>query len=63
MQNVHIDIISDVVCPWCYLGQRRLKLALDEVKGEVSADIAWKPFQLEPNAPPEGFDTFEYLSR
>ena len=63
MQNVHIDIISDVVCPWCYLGQRRLKLALDEVQGEVSADIAWKPFQLEPNAPPEGFDTFEYLSR
>lgn len=63
VQHIHIDIVSDVVCPWCYLGQRRLKLALDEVKDVVSADVTWKPFQLEPNAPPEGFDTFEYLSR
>ena len=63
MQNIHIDIISDVVCPWCYLGQKRLSLALDEVKDVVAADISWKPYQLEPNAPSEGFDTFEYLSR
>lgn len=63
MQHIQIDIISDVVCPWCYLGQRRLALALDEVKDAVSATISWKPYQLEPNAPPEGFDTFEYLSR
>jgi predicted DsbA family dithiol-disulfide isomerase len=63
VQNIQIDIISDVVCPWCYLGQKRLSLALHEVKDVVAADITWKPYQLEPNAPPEGFDTFEYLSR
>lgn len=63
MQHIQIDIISDVVCPWCYLGQRRLALALDEVKDKVDATISWKPYQLEPNAPPEGFDTFDYLSR
>lgn len=62
-QHIDIDIVSDVVCPWCYLGQERLRLALDEVKDEVAADIRWKPYQLEPNAPPEGFDTFDYLSR
>jgi predicted DsbA family dithiol-disulfide isomerase len=65
MDKVHIDIeiISDVVCPWCYLGQRRLKLALEEVKDLLSADIAWKPYQLDPSVPPEGVDTFEYLEK
>ena len=63
MQHIQIDIISDVVCPWCYLGQRRLGLALEAVASEVQADVTWKPYQLEPNAPPEGFDTFDYLSR
>jgi predicted DsbA family dithiol-disulfide isomerase len=60
---IRIEIVSDVVCPWCYLGQRRLKLALERLEGEVAASITWKPFQLEPNAPPEGFDTLDYLSR
>jgi predicted DsbA family dithiol-disulfide isomerase len=63
VQTLDIDIVSDVVCPWCYLGQRRLKLALNALASEVTANITWKPFQLEPNAPAEGFDTFEYLSR
>lgn len=63
VQTLHIDIISDVVCPWCYLGQRRLGLALGSLGSEVKANITWKPYQLEPNAPPEGFDTFDYLSR
>ena len=63
--KVHIDIeiVSDVVCPWCYLGQQRLKLALEEVKGLLAADIAWKPYQLDPNTPPEGVDTFDYLAK
>lgn len=62
-QHIDIEIISDVVCPWCYLGQGRLKLALDEVKDTISADITWKPYQLEPNVPPGGFDTFDYLAK
>jgi predicted DsbA family dithiol-disulfide isomerase len=63
VQPIQIDIISDVVCPWCYLGQRRLALALEEVKDLVAAATTWKPYQLEPNAPPEGFNTFDYLAR
>jgi predicted DsbA family dithiol-disulfide isomerase len=65
MDKVHIDIevVSDVVCPWCYLGQRRLKLALEEVKDILAADIIWKPYQLDPNTPPEGVDTFAYLEK
>ena len=63
MQTLDIDIISDVVCPWCYLGQRRLGLARESLGSVLKANISWKPYQLEPNAPPEGFDTFDYLSR
>ena len=63
MQTLDIDIVSDVVCPWCYLGQRRLGLALESLKEEISANITWKPYQLEPNAPPEGFDALDYLAR
>lgn len=63
MRTLDIDIISDVVCPWCYLGQRRLGLALESLASEISAKITWKPYQLEPNAPPGGFDAFDYLSR
>ena len=63
VQQIKIDIISDVVCPWCYLGQRRLQLALEKTSDIVKAEISWKPYQLEPNAPPEGFDSMDYLGR
>lgn len=63
MQTLDIDIISDVVCPWCYLGQRRLSLALESLAPEITANITWKPYQLEPNAPSEGLDAFDYLAR
>lgn len=63
MQTLDIDIISDVVCPWCYLGQRRLGLALETLAPEVKARITWKPFQLDPSVPAEGLDTFDYLAR
>jgi len=61
VQSVEIDIISDIVCPWCYLGQKRLQLALEQVADVVQADISWKPYQLEPDAPPEGFDVMGFL--
>ncbi|MCB1448439.1 MAG: DsbA family oxidoreductase [Rhizobiaceae bacterium] len=63
MKTLDIDIISDIVCPWCYLGQRRLALALESLAPDIDARIRWRPFQLEPDAPPEGFDTFDYLAR
>lgn len=62
-QHIEIEIVSDIVCPWCYLGQRRLRLALDELKDVLTADVVWKPFQLDPNVPPEGLDTFDYLAK
>jgi predicted DsbA family dithiol-disulfide isomerase len=49
-----IEIASDVVCPWCYIGKRRLEKALESLKGEVDARIEWLPFQLNPGMPSEG---------
>ena len=57
-----IDVISDVVCPWCYIGKRRLDAAL-AARPAIKADIRWRPYQLDPSIPPEGIDRQEYLLR
>lgn len=49
---LRIDIFSDVACPWCYIGEARLKKALAE--SGVTAEMHWQPFQLQPGLPPEG---------
>jgi predicted DsbA family dithiol-disulfide isomerase len=49
--GVDIDVYSDVVCPWCYIGKRRLDLALDGFEGEVN--VRYRPFQLDPTTPHE----------
>jgi predicted DsbA family dithiol-disulfide isomerase len=51
---VRIEIVSDVICPWCYIGKRRLEKALALLGDEVRAEIAWLPFQLNPDMPKEG---------
>jgi predicted DsbA family dithiol-disulfide isomerase len=56
MERITIDLVSDVVCPWCYLGKARLELALADIQDEVSVDINWRPYQLNPDYPPEGVD-------
>ena len=56
-----IDIFSDTVCPWCYIGKRRLERALAE-PGAPGADISWRPFQLNPAMPEGGMDRAEYLA-
>ena len=58
-EPVHIDVYSDVVCPWCYVGKRRLERALGS--GGVSAQVAWRPFQLNPTMPKDGMDRRTYL--
>jgi predicted DsbA family dithiol-disulfide isomerase len=58
---LHIDIISDVICPWCFIGKRRLERAL-QLRPEISVDIAWRPFQLNPDMPREGMDRKAYLT-
>lgn len=55
-----IDVVSDVMCPWCYIGKRRLDRARELVP-EVPVDVRWRPFQLDAGIPPEGMDRQEYL--
>ena len=56
---MHIDIYSDIVCPWCYVGKRRLERALTSVDGDVH--VTWRPFQLNPTMPLDGMDRKAYL--
>ena len=57
-----IDIISDVICPWCYIGKRHLERALDTLEKDhkLRFTVAWHPFQLNPNMPAEGVDRQQY---
>jgi predicted DsbA family dithiol-disulfide isomerase len=55
-----IEIASDVVCPWCYIGKRRLEKALASLGGEVEARIEWLPFQLNPGMPADGMARADY---
>lgn len=57
---LQVDIIADLVCPWCYLGKRRLDDALLAVRGPST--VNWYPFQLNPTMPEEGMAFDEYLS-
>jgi predicted DsbA family dithiol-disulfide isomerase len=63
MTKIQLDVVSDVMCPWCYIGKRRLEQALDQVAagGEVEVELRWRPFQLDPTLPQEGRDRREYL--
>ena len=55
-----IDVVSDVMCPWCWIGKRRLAKALELVEG-VPVSVRWRPYQLDPTLPPEGKDRRRYL--
>jgi len=57
-----IDIISDPICPWCYIGKTRFEAALAQ-RPDHGLTISWKPFQLNPTMPEEGMDRREYLER
>jgi predicted DsbA family dithiol-disulfide isomerase len=57
---LRIDIISDVMCPWCIIGYRQLAIALEDSK--VVHEIHWHPFELNPNMPAEGQDIGEHLA-
>jgi predicted DsbA family dithiol-disulfide isomerase len=55
---LHIDVISDVICPWCYIGKRRLEKAIAAFDRPV--EVRWLPFQLNPTMPKEGISRKEY---
>ncbi len=56
-----IDFIADVVCPWCYLGWKRLSQAL-ALRPDVEATITWRPYQLDPSLPEQGVDRAAYMA-
>jgi predicted DsbA family dithiol-disulfide isomerase len=58
---VRIEIVSDPVCPWCYVGSRRLQRALADLP-DLAARIEWLPFQLSPDLPREGRDRREHYA-
>jgi predicted DsbA family dithiol-disulfide isomerase len=60
-KTLTIDVVSDVVCPWCYLGKRRLARAISLVP-EYNIVVRWRPFRLDPTIPPAGIDRNEYLA-
>jgi len=58
---MHIDIISDTVCPWCFIGKRRFDRALAE-RPDLEVTIEWRPYQLNPDMPAEGMEQEEYIA-
>ena len=55
-----IDVVSDTVCPWCYIGKRRFDMARAE-RPDLEIETRWRPYQLDPHIPPEGYDRREYM--
>lgn len=60
---IDIDIISDVICPWCFVGKKRLEKAMAAVRNKHRFRVRWKPFQLNPGMPKEGMARREYRER
>jgi predicted DsbA family dithiol-disulfide isomerase len=59
MEPARLDVISDAICPWCYIGKRQMERALAQVAG-LEFRVGWRPFQLNPDMPPEGVDRATY---
>ncbi|ESY91135.1 DsbA family protein [Mesorhizobium sp. LNHC229A00] len=57
---ITVDVVSDVVCPWCFIGQKRLDKAI-AAAGDVEVHVRWRPFQLDPTIPPQGKDRHDYM--
>jgi predicted DsbA family dithiol-disulfide isomerase len=55
-----IDVVSDVICPWCFLGKRRLDAAIGLLDG-IDVFVRWRPYMLDPTIPPEGLDRRDYM--
>ena len=61
--TVTIDIVSDVLCPWCVIGYKQLEKALAKISPETTVNIHWQPFQLVPDLPPGGQNTAERIQQ
>ena len=63
MDKLKIDIVSDVVCPWCVIGFINLQKAIRELNDQVKFEISWKPYELHPEIPQNGYDKKLYLEQ
>lgn len=61
LPEIRIDIVSDIVCPWCYIGYRQLESAMAKAADMAAFAIRWHPFHLAPDAPPGGMLTSDYV--
>jgi predicted DsbA family dithiol-disulfide isomerase len=61
--NLAVDVISDVICPWCFIGKKRLEKAIAALEGQHEVRVRWLPFQLNPTMPKEGISRKEYRMR
>ena len=59
-KRLTVEVASDVICPWCYIGKRRLEKAVSALGPEVQVEVRWLPFQLNPDMPPGGIARAEY---
>lgn len=60
MRAISVDVVSDVICPWCFLGKRRLDKAIGLLDG-ITVEVNWRPFFLDPTIPAEGMSRRTYL--
>jgi predicted DsbA family dithiol-disulfide isomerase len=60
--TLKISVISDVVCPWCYIGKRRLESAINKLSDKYTFEVEYFPFELNPQTPEKGVDQKEYLT-
>ena len=63
MSNLHIDIVSDIACPWCAIGYARLEQAMASLAGELELDVEWHAFELNPNPDSQPQPILQALSR
>ena len=60
---LRVDLVSDVVCPWCIIGFKRLEQALNQFKEKIQVNLHWHPFELNPNMPQGGQNLREHLAQ
>jgi len=63
VKRLRVEVVSDVICPWCYIGKRRFEKALALVTDEAKIELRWLPFQLNPDMPREGMARADYRAR
>lgn len=63
MLTITVDLYSDVICPWCYIGSRHLRRAQELLQDRARLQIRWRPFELDPDMPVEGMEKREWMMR